>query len=139
MKRGRRGSSLVEFALIVPWYVLLFIGSYDLGLYSYALITVESAARIAAAHCAASVAAVTDGTACTLVKDQLKYLPATPPTVCTGNPLTVTATAVAGPEGVANSAAQVTVSYTMPTVPGLPGLIPGQYTVRRTVTMKIGS
>jgi Flp pilus assembly protein TadG len=139
MKRGRRGSNLVEFALIVPWYVLLFIGSYDLGLYSYALITVESAARIAAIHCSTSVASVTDGTACTLVIGQLRYLPATPPSVCTGSPLTVTATAVAGPEGVANSAAQVTVSYAMPAVPGLPGLIPAQYTLSRTVTMKIKS
>jgi Flp pilus assembly protein TadG len=139
MTGGRRGSNLIEFALIVPWYVLMFIGSYDLGLYSYALITVESAARVAANHCATSVAAVSDGVACTLVIDQLKYLPAAAPTVCTGNPLTVTASAVTGPEGVANSAAQVTVTYAMPAVPGLPGFIPAQYTLSRTVTMKIKS
>jgi Flp pilus assembly protein TadG len=137
MKRGRKGSNLVEFALIVPWYVFLFIGTYDMGLYSYALITVENAARVAAAHCSTSVAAVSDGKACTLVIDQLQYLPAAVPTVCTGNPLTVTATAVSGPEGVANSAAQVTVSYVMPAVPAVPGM-PSQYTLSRTVTMKIG-
>lgn len=136
--RGRRtGNNIVEFSLLAPWYIFLFIGTFDMGLYAYTMIAVENAARIAAFHCQANVAAVTDGKACTLALDQLKDLPVVP-TVCTGNPLTVTATAVAGPEGVANSAAQVTVSYVMPTLVGIPGLVPGQYTVTRTVTMKIG-
>jgi Flp pilus assembly protein TadG len=139
MKRRRSGSNIIEFALIVPWYVFLFVGSFDMGLYSYALITVENAARIAAMHCSASLSAVNDGKACTLAIDQLQYMPATVPTVCTGNPLTVSATAVSGPEGIANSAAQVVVTYVMPALPGIPGLLPGRYTLSRTVTMKIGS
>jgi Flp pilus assembly protein TadG len=138
MKRRRGGNNIIEFALIAPWYVFLFIGTFDMGLYSYAMISVQNAARVAAMHCAASVAAVSDGKACTLAIDQLQDMP-TVPTVCTGNPLTVTATAIAGPEGVANSAAKVTVSYVMPALAGVPGLMPGQYTVTRSVTMKIGS
>jgi Flp pilus assembly protein TadG len=137
MNFGRRGNSIVEFSLIVPWYVFLFIGAFDLGLYSYALISVQDAARIAAVHCSASLSAITDGRACTLVKDQLQNMP-NAPTTCAGNPLTVTAAASSGPEGVANSAVQVTVSYVMPALPGISNLIPGQYTVTRSVTMKIG-
>lgn len=135
--KGRRGNNIVEFSLLAPWYVFLFIGTFDMGLYGYTQISVENAARIAAYHSSGTLAAVTDGKACTLALDQLKDLPVVP-TVCTGNPLTVTSTAVSGPEGVANSAAQVTVTYVMPALVGIPGILPGQYTVTRSVTMKIG-
>jgi Flp pilus assembly protein TadG len=136
MKGRRSGNNVIEFALIAPWYIFLFIGTFDMGLYGYAQIAVQNAARIAALHCSASVTAVTDGKACTLALYQFQNLPVVP-TVCTGNPLTVTATAVSGPEGVANSAAQVTVAYVMPALAGIPGILPGSYTVTRTVTMKI--
>ncbi len=136
MKRGKAGNNIIEFSLLVPWYLFLFMGSFNMGLYGYAMVSVENAARIAAVHSSGSLAAVTDGKACTLVLDQLTFLP-NPPTVCTGNPLTVSSTAVSGPEGVANSAAQVTVTYVMPAVANVPGM-PGQYTISRTVTMKIG-
>ena len=44
MPTKRTGSSVVEFAFLVPWFVFLFVGVLDMGYYNYALITAQSAA-----------------------------------------------------------------------------------------------
>ena len=46
--RRKRGSSLVELTLISPWLLFLFVGVVDVGFFTYSLIAVENAARIAA-------------------------------------------------------------------------------------------
>ena len=43
--RGRRGQSMVEFALVVPVFILLLVGLFDLGRAVYAYNTVNNAAR----------------------------------------------------------------------------------------------
>jgi Flp pilus assembly protein TadG len=43
--RGVRGQSLVEFALILPLFVLLLVGLFDVGRAVYAYNTVNNAAR----------------------------------------------------------------------------------------------
>ena len=47
-KNRRRGTAVVETALMMPWLIFLFVGVYDFGFYSYAAIATENAARAAA-------------------------------------------------------------------------------------------
>jgi Flp pilus assembly protein TadG len=142
-RERRRGNSIIEFSLLCPWYLFLFVGSFDMGLYSYALISVENAARVTAIACAsgASACAWTSATipqACPLALDQLKNLPnapascATTPTPLSG---TVTYTTSGGPDG--GPTITVTVKYAMPTLVGIPNLLPGTYTVVRAVEMRL--
>ena len=39
--RRERGNSIIEFSLMTPWLILLFIGAMDWGFYAYALICTE--------------------------------------------------------------------------------------------------
>jgi len=39
---------MVEFAMFLPWYLLLFIGAFDWGFFAHGLISTESAARVGA-------------------------------------------------------------------------------------------
>ena len=48
MKRRESGQSLVEFALILPIFVLMLVGLFDLGHAVYATSTTQNAAREAA-------------------------------------------------------------------------------------------
>jgi Flp pilus assembly protein TadG len=36
MRGSRNGNNIIEFAFMLPWYVFLFVGAVDMGLYSYA-------------------------------------------------------------------------------------------------------
>ena len=45
MTHERRGQSLVEFALILPVFILLLVGIFDLGRAVYAYNTINNAAR----------------------------------------------------------------------------------------------
>jgi len=139
-RKGRAGNSIVEFAFLAPWYLFLFIGMFDMGLYGYALITVQGAARVAAVYTSTSSTTATDSaTACTLVLGQLRDLPNVPSTIttCDAAPVTVTATLVTGPDG--GSAAQVSVTYVLPGLAGIPTVLPGQYSAVQTVQMKLQS
>ena len=44
-KGGRRGQTLVEFALILPIFILLLVGIFDFGRAIYAFNTISNAAR----------------------------------------------------------------------------------------------
>lgn len=131
----RKGNNIIEFALIAPWYVLLGAGAFDLGVYNYALIGVQNAARIAAMYCAASsTTCPTNTTACQYALDQLRDLPNVGSGVTTcGTTVTTSVSYVSGPDGA--NAAQVTVGYTTPPLFDIASL-PGQYTASRTVTMR---
>ncbi len=37
--RRRRGGSMIEFCLLLPWYIFLFVGAFDFGFYAYSLIS----------------------------------------------------------------------------------------------------
>ncbi len=136
--RSRRGNALIEFSLLMPWYVFLFVGVFDFGFYSYSLIAAESAARVAALYCATDSATATDSsTACGYALDQLRNLPniGYGMSTCAASPLTVTASVWSGPDG--NNGTSVTVSYTTPQLIPIPGLLPGQLTINRTVMMPL--
>jgi Flp pilus assembly protein TadG len=148
MKRHRtRGSSIIEFSLMTPWLIFMFIAAMDWGFYAYALIATESAARVACLYTASSSTTATDSTtACTYALDQLRRMSnvgtgmnacATGSAVSSSSPVGISATSVTGPDG--NAAAQVAVTYLTPVYIPMLGQIPKQLTITKTVQMRIGS
>jgi Flp pilus assembly protein TadG len=139
MPTRQRGSSVVEFAFIVPWFVFLFVGILDLGYYNYALITAQSAARTAVLYTSSSQSASADATeACEYVYDQLtSNINLSGATTCVSpSPISLTATAATGPDG--NQASTVTIQFTSATLIPIPGLLPANIPVVRTAWMLIG-
>jgi Flp pilus assembly protein TadG len=91
--RGKRGSSLVELTLISPWLLFLFVGVVDVGFFTYSLIAVENAARVAAEFTSRnSAVAGSYSAACTKVLPELEMLLRVGSlTDCSNSTLTVTA------------------------------------------------
>ncbi len=165
MKNRRRGSAIVEAALMMPWIVFLFVGVLDFGFYSYAAICTQNAARAAAIATSANSTAQTNSIACTAALRELNVLPnmvgvttcqtsagavdsthpaaafiTLPVLSCTTAPqcadCTAAACSAATPPAHPTSA-QVSVTYqTMPMVP-IPGVLTGKMTLTRTVEMRI--
>ena|SRR6266853_4623458 len=141
-KKNRRGSNAVEFALLMPWFVFLFVGAIDYGFYSFGLIAAQNAARVSAMYCSGSSSAAADSaTACQYSLDQLRTMPNIGPslTTCAASPLVVTATKLTGTGADGADATSVTVTYTTPHLIPIPGLLPGTLTISRTVQMKLRS
>jgi Flp pilus assembly protein TadG len=134
-------------AFLLPWYVFLFVGAFDWGYYAHALISTESAARVAASYAATSQTTAADTTGvCTFALQELSITPnVSGVTTCSGSsPVRVT-TALIGP-GQANTAsadsqlaAQVTVQYTTLQLIPIPGVLPNQATFYRVVQMRLRS
>ena len=73
---SRRGHAAVEMALMSPWILLLFIGVFDLGFYSYAAIATQNAARSAATFTSESWGkSGLDSDACEIAVEELRGLP----------------------------------------------------------------
>lgn len=128
----------MEFALFLPYLFFTFVGAFDWGNYSWTLMKVEAAARVAALYTSAGSSTASDSSgACTYALGELSNASnLAGQSNCTGN-LTVTATQVTGPDG--NKASQVTVSYLTPPLIPIPGLLAGQMTISRTVLMALRS
>jgi hypothetical protein len=147
LKKETAGNSIIEFSLLLPWFLLLFTGVFDFGFYAYALIAVENAARVAVLHSAANTATAADQSgACALAAQELTGLPNVGPTytgTCSADPITVTSiycdasTPCSGSSGSADgsSAAYVTVTYRMPPLFRIP--IPGVQSITRTAEMRL--
>jgi len=137
--RRERGHAVLEATLLLPWLLLVFVGVFDLGFYNYSLIAAENAARVAVWYTSQNTATATDSaTACTYVLAELQALPnvGTAVNTCSAAPVEVTAALVnTGADGA--KASQVTVTYTSPQLIPVPAAMPGQYTVRRTVEMRL--
>ena len=140
----RRGTALIEFCFILPWYVFLFVGAFDYGFYSYSLISTTTAARVAGYYCAKAngACAADDATMCNFAIGQLKNLPnmGTAVTTCAASPLTVTPAYYAAgancPDGSAGTGCvTVTVVYDTPSLVPIPGLLPSQLTITKTTTL----
>jgi len=144
---SRRGSAIIEFSLIFPWYVFLFVGAFDSGFFAYGLIATQNAARAAAVYCSSSTSAAIDAaTACTYAADQLRGMPnigSSYSAGCSGAPLTVTAALLNSSSGSlsadGNPATKVTVTYVTPQLIPIPGVFPGQLTISRSVQIRTGS
>ena len=133
----RRGGAILELALFSPWVFFLFVGAIDWGFYAYSLITVETAARSGAVYESAQMS-VPSGNACTIVSNEMSTLmnAASFSSTCSTAPLVVSSAQITGPDSL--PAAQVTVTYTTPSLIPIPGVLAKQFTITRIVTMKIG-
>lgn len=136
------GSAVVELTLLLPWFLFLFVGTINLGFYGYALISLQSAARVAALYTSSTTTTATDSAiACFYAVEELKdNINMSGITTCGGaSPVTVTATQMTtgtSPDG-SNTTAQVTITYTTPQMFPIPGVMSGQFTITRTVKMRI--
>ena len=109
-----------------------------MGFYNYALMTTESAARVAALYTSTSSSQAADSTtACTYVLQELaSNINMGGVSACgAGSPVSVSAASVTGPDGL--SASKVTVTYTTAQMIPIPGILAGKLTIRRAVTMKL--
>jgi hypothetical protein len=132
------GGALIEFSLLVPWVVFLFIGAVDLGFYSHALIATQNAARVADLYTSGQSSTAADSLgACKYALDELKMLPSSTHfgTDCGASPLLVKAQSVANVDG--QLASSVTVTYTTDVFVPIPGLLASQLTISRSVVMRV--
>lgn len=137
-KRSQRGAAILELALFAPFFLFLFIGALDWGFLANALISIENATRTAALYTSSGTGTAGDSAgACTQVLGELRKLPniGSTLTTCSASPLTVSATAVTGPDS--GSASLVSVTYTTVVLIPIPGLLPKQSTITRTLTMRV--
>jgi Flp pilus assembly protein TadG len=140
-RKGQRGGSALEMALMLPWYMFLFVGTFDWGYYAHSLISTESAARVAALYTSQSSAtAANQSVACILANEELRVatnISSSGTPTCASSPLIVTAAAVTGPDN--NSASQVSVTYTTISLIPIPLLLEKQATFYRVITMRLRS
>lgn len=138
-RRRCRGGSALEMALMLPWFIFLFVGAFDWGYYAHALISTESAARVGAMYASANAAHAADTAGvCTLVLEELRIVPniGTGLTTCTAAPV-VASTQLVGSGADGQQAAQVSVTYTTLQLIPIPGLLKNQATFYRQVQMRL--
>jgi Flp pilus assembly protein TadG len=145
-KERRRGSAIVEAALMTPWIFFLFVGVLDLGFYCYEGVCTQNAARAAALATSAS-SSLSAATACTAALGELNSLPNVAKlTTCNAAPLTVTVTQLSNttnpPCADCNvtptaTSSLATVVYVSPPMVPIPGMLAGQMTITRTAEMRI--
>jgi Flp pilus assembly protein TadG len=136
------GQAMVEVTMLVPWIVFAFVAAFNFGIFAYALISTQNAARSGAMYAAQSLTVAQSGTivtqVCTYVLGELGDAPGVGSGVstCTGAPVTVTVTPRTPGAGNMNTV-KVSVTYnTMQLIP-LPGLMAGSLAITRTVEMPI--
>ena len=143
--RRQRGSAVIEISLLAPWILFLFVGAFDMGMYTYSMVGVENAARVAAEYTSKSptTAADTSG-ARTIACAEVAMLPniGTQANCNSGSGnLTVTAQALdntttpASIDGKPTS--RVTVTYTGNQLIPIPGLLMGKLNLTRTIEMRV--
>ncbi len=137
---------MVEATLLVPWFLFLFVGALDFGFYSYALISVQNAARVAALKTAAIhnnyVQALSDPAsvrpfACRDVRDELAKMPnfGSMPADCGSSPLDVNVAAFSDGDGL--PAMRVSVTYDTITLIPIPALVPKALKITRTSSVRV--
>jgi len=166
MWRDRKGSAIVEAALMIPWIFFLFIGVMDSGFYTYSAIATQNAARAVAIQDANGGGTVGAAASCQAAKNELALLPnvvgmgacaatlagvsnTTPIWVCTGI-LNDTASAPcvppavkcadcagSGATGTTATSVQAVVTYqSIPLVP-IPGILPVQLQLTRIAEARV--
>jgi Flp pilus assembly protein TadG len=140
----RRGGSVIETALFLPWYVFLFIGAVDWGFYSHALISTQNAARVAALYTSYSKTQSYDQpSACRLALEELRVSGnvGAGVTTCDAFPVIVTAVTAGPGTSVASAdgklATQVTVKYRTARLIPIPGVLTNQATVSQVIQMRL--
>lgn len=70
------GHAVLELAFFMPYLLFLFVGVYDWGFYSWALISTENAARVAALYTSTSSGTAADSAgACTIASAEMADAP----------------------------------------------------------------
>ena len=142
----RRGSALLEISLLAPWVLFLFVGAFDMGMYTYSMIGVENATRVAAEYTSQNWNAAGDYTgACNRALAEMAMLPnVSSQTNCNsggGNTVVVTASALDSsttpPSIDGQRATQIQVSYTGNQLIPIPGLLMGRLNLTRTIEMRV--
>ncbi len=111
-KFRRRGQSLVETALLVPFVFFLFLGLTNFGFFCYAFITVGHAAEVGASYIASAVLQNSQPAACDVILRDMQSLPNVPAvTTCNAAPLQVAVTQNYQEPATGEPAAQVKVTY----------------------------
>jgi Flp pilus assembly protein TadG len=130
---------MLEVALLMPWFIFLFVGTFDCGFYARALLSTESAARVAALYTSTSSSTASDQvTACTLALQELSVTANVPSSgTCAAFPVIVSASQVTGADG--QPASQVSVTYQTLSLIPIPGLLNNQFTFSRTIQMRLRS
>lgn len=145
-RRRERGSALVEASILAPWILFLFVGMFDMGMYTYSMIGVENAARVAAEYTSQNTNVAGDSAgACTVALAEMSMLPNVgQQTNCNsgnGNSVVVTASALnatSTPASVDGKAATlVQVSYSGNQLVPIPGLLIGKLTITRAVEVRV--
>lgn len=142
MEQSRRrrclksGHAVIELTLLTPWIFFLFMGAFDMGMFSYALISAQNAARAGATYTSRHSSTADDSAgACYYALQELKGLSNVRNlSKCDAAPLHVTASAINGADGT--PASEVSVKYQTDKLIPIPGLS-GQFTFTRTVKMKV--
>ncbi len=136
-----RGGSALEMAFLLPWFIFLYVGAFDWGFYSHALISTENAARVTVLYTSTSdtTTAVTpsnDTITCNYALGELSIAPnVAGVTNCSALPVIVTYGPVTGADG--EPASKVGVTYQTVNLIPIPGLLAGQATFYREVQMRL--
>ncbi len=143
----QRGNSIVEFALVALVLMFALLAAFEGGMYTYAFISVENAARAAALRNAGGLDSAADTAgACRVVLEELRGLPNMGSvTACDGDPVSVTSIllcATSPCSGSASSpdgqpAAMVVVTYTLPPLFQVP--LAGPLTLSRATELRLRS
>jgi len=139
----------MEFALIAPLLFPLFLVIFDFGLYAYAFISVQNAARVGALRNSGGVDSANDQAgACSMAIQELSGMPnigSSFSSNCAGAPLTVSAVFLCPvPTNCSGStasidnapAAMVTVTYSVPDLFRFPVLAPQSITRSSQMRMR---
>ena len=139
----------MEFALIAPLLFPLILVVFDFGLYAYAFISVQNAARVAVLRNSGGIDSASDQAgACTMALEELRGMPnigASFSSSCGGAPVSVTAvllcpttTQCSGASASIDShpAAMVTVTYSVPDLFRFPLIAPQSITRSSQMRMR---
>lgn len=145
-RRPERGSALVEASILAPWILFLFVGMFDMGMYTYSMIGVENAARVAAEYTSQNTNSANDYRgACTVALAEMSMLPnvgqQSDCNAGNGNSVVVTASALNATSTPASVDGQlatlVQVSYSGNQLVPIPGLLIGRLTITRSAEVRV--
>lgn len=145
-RRSERGSAVVEASILAPWILFLFVGMFDMGMYTYSMIGVENAARVAAEYTSQNTHVAGDSAgACTVVLAEMSMLPNVGSqgncNAGDGNSVVVTASALNATSTPASVDGQpatlVQVTYSGNQLVPIPGLLIGKLTITRAVEVRV--
>jgi hypothetical protein len=139
--RLRSGTAAIEAGLLIPWFVLSFMGILDFGFCAYGMIATQDAARSGAVWGSATSSNAQSANlstkACTYALDELQYAPNMQSVSSCGgsSPVSVlTSYSSAGLGGVPT--VSVTVTYTV-TLMQIPQIMPATLAISRTVQLPV--